>query len=81
MLFDYNILGGGFVNFPAGTVNGRIINAELTIENDLFVEGTETAVLLGTIPPGIRASFRQDRDTTTLTIFDNDGKILILKSN
>ena len=62
------------VNFPAGTTNGAIQNAQVGVIDDQIVEGTETAVLVGTIPPGVRATFRQDRDRITLPILDNDGK-------
>lgn len=41
--------------------------------DDGDVEDTETAVLVGNLPPNIGASFRRDRDITTLSIIDNDG--------
>ena len=77
---DYNILAQGAVNFPAGTANGEIRNAQITIIDDFDLEGTETAVLVGTVPPGVGASFKQDRDRTTLSIYDNEG-IYVVQHN
>lgn len=62
------------VVFPVGTRNGVVMNASLTILNDTIVEGTETVVLMGSTPPGVKASFAPGQDRVTVSIWDNDSK-------
>ena len=62
------------VDFPAGTRNGAVMNAALTVLNDDDVEGTETVVLMGSIPPGVKTSFAPGQDRVIIPIWDNDGK-------
>ena len=49
---DYTPSGVQTVLFPAGTGNGAVKNASLTILNDSIVEGSETVVLMGSLTPG-----------------------------
>jgi len=74
---DYTDLGVLTVTFAAGTKNGAIVKANLTILNDVIVEGTETVVIVGSIPAGVEASFAIGQDSVTLSICDNDGKCMI----
>ena len=62
------------VVFPARTRNGAVMNAPLTVLNDIIVEGTETVVLVGSIQPGVKASFAPGQDRVIIPIWDNDGK-------
>ena len=62
------------VVFPAGTGNGVVINASLTILNDAIVEGLETVVLMGSTPPGVKASFAPGQNRVGVPICDNDSK-------
>ena len=62
------------VVFPAGTRNGAVMNAPLTVLNDIIVEGTETVVLMGSIQPGVKASLAPGQDRVIIPIWDNDSK-------
>lgn len=62
------------VTFAAGTENGAVMNARLTVINDDDVEGTETVVLMASVPPGVKAFFPPGEDRVTIPIWDNDGK-------
>ena len=62
------------VSFSAGTANGAIENAPITILDDLIVEGAETVVLFATTEPKILASFVEGQNRVTISILDNDGK-------
>ena len=62
------------VTFIAGTENGAVMNARLTVINDYDVEGTETVVLMASVPPGVKAFFPPGEDRVTIPIWDNDGK-------
>ena len=66
--------GSQTVLFPAGTGNGAVMNAPLTILNDSIVEGPETIVLMSFIPAGVKASFAPGQDNVTILIWDNEGK-------
>ena len=68
------------VPFAAGTGNGAIVYAPVTIMNDITVEGTETIVIVGSIPAGVKASFVPGEDSVTLAIHDNDSKYTIIES-
>ena len=71
---DYTPSGVQTVLFPAGTGNGAVKNASLTILNDSIVEGSETVVLMGSLTPGVKTSFAPGQDSATVPIWDNDGK-------
>ena len=62
------------VVFPAGTGNGVVVNASLTVLNDTIVEGSEKVVLMGSTPPGVKASFAPGQNRVTVSIWDNDSK-------
>lgn len=68
------------VPFPTGTGNGAIVYAPVTIMNDITVEGTETIVIVGSTPAGVKASFVPGEDSVTLAIYDNDSKYTIIES-
>ena len=71
---DYSEIGVQTVSFADGAKNGAIVNARLTILNDMTVEGIETIVIVGYTPAGLKASFAPGHDSAILTIYDNDGK-------
>lgn len=73
---DYIDIGMLTVTIAAGTKNGAIVKAPLTILNDVIVEGTETIVIVGCIPAGVEASFAAGHDSVTLSICDNDGRCI-----
>ena len=56
------------------SIEMHVMNAALTVLNDDDVEGTETVVLMGSIPPGLKASFAPRQDRVIIPIWDNDGK-------
>lgn len=78
MIDDYNITSTGddrsVHTFPAGTRNGEILNASLTIQDDFLVEVTETVVLYASTQPELSASFAPGQNSVTVSILDDDGK-------
>ena len=65
------------LTFFAGSISGSTVSTTVSIENDDVVEGVEMFYALGsTTDP--QAQFRPGEDHATVTILDDDGKILQL---
>ena len=60
------------MTFDQGATTGSTQNASINIIDDPLVEGTENFVVSGNVTAP--ATFVPGRDTTTVTIMDNDGK-------
>ena len=60
------------MTFDPGTTTGSTQNASIDIIDDSLVEGTESFVVSGSVTAP--ASFVSGRDTTMVTILDNDGE-------
>ena len=68
---DFHLLAQE-VTFDQGTTTDSTQNASIEIIDDSLVEGTESFVVSGNVTAP--ASFVAGRDTTTVTILDNDGE-------
>ena len=73
---DFN-LARSTVTFDAGSNHENTINTFIDVVDDLVVEGIETIVVSGSVAStsgSVPLSFVTGRDTTTITIADNDSK-------
>ena len=66
LTFDTN------VTFDQGTNDSNVQVLVINIHDDQLLEGTENFVVTGNVTAP--ASFVPGGDTTTVTIFDNDGE-------
>ena len=64
------------LSFAIGTPNGAIQNAQVTVLDDLALEGTETIVLFASTQPELSASFVTGKNTIVISILDNDGELV-----
>ena len=65
------------MTFDQGSNHENTINTFIDVVDDPLVEGIETIVVSGSVASssgGVPLSFVTGRDTTTITIADNDGK-------
>ena len=65
------------VTFDQGSNHENTINTFIDVVDDLVVEGIETIVVSGSVAStsgSVPLSFVTGRDTTTITIADNDSK-------
>ena len=70
---DYNLVRNE-VTFDQGANNGNTISLVIDIIDDLFVEGTETFTISGSVNAP-QTSFASGQDTAVVTITDNDCKL------
>ena len=65
------------LSFANGTANGAIENVQITVLDDLTLEGTENIVLFASTQPELSASFVTGKNTIVISILDNDGTVYL----